>query len=55
MSATALYLLKSLSEDHREEVLAFADKVKAFYDGQPPREPAEDEHIPMRLVYSKST
>ncbi len=53
--ATALYLLKSPSEDHREEVLAFADKVEAFYDGQPPREPAEDEHIPMRLVYSKST
>ena len=41
--------------EYREEVLAFADKVEAFYDGQPPREPAEDEHIPMRLVYSKST
>ena len=45
----------ALFGEYREEVLAFADKVEAFYDGQPPREPAEDEHIPMRLVYSKST
>ena len=40
-------------EEYREEVLAFADKVEAFYDSQPPREPAEDDAPAYRAFWEE--
>ena len=40
-------------DEYREEVLAFADKVEAFYDSQPPREPAEDDAAAYRAFWEE--
>lgn len=46
VSATALYLLKTLTEDlneYRKEVLQFADKIETFYQSSLPKILPEDE------------
>ena len=40
-------------EEYREDVLAFADKVEAFYRSQPPREPAEDDAPAYRAFWEE--
>ena len=40
-------------EEYREEVLAFADKVEAFYDGKSPRVPVEDDAAAYRAFWEE--
>lgn len=40
-------------EEYREEVLAFADEVEAFYDSQPPRKPSEDDAAAYRAFWEE--
>lgn len=40
-------------DEYREEVLAFADKVEAFYDSQPPRKPADDDAAAYRAFWEE--
>ena len=40
-------------DEYREEVFAFADQVEAFYDSQPPREPAEEDAPAYRAFWEE--
>lgn len=56
VSSTALYLLKSLTQDHligedyRREVVRFADKIEAYYESCSPKIIGEDEYD--RVAYT---